>query len=347
MESASARTGLALVAHPMNAALESQGHRVPRLAPSPRMLAALLFCMLHLLTCSARAQSTFSITGANLQKQANGVLALMGYMLTPDVTTGSLSIVDASTGNPGLSMSSLGGGFTISQDFPLYLEGTAAYARYDPTFIASDGAEERQFPVKWNSLSATVGAGWDFRLTDKLVLRPMANLSLGHVESDLSLVNDILESQSGQEIEFLNNGQLDSYGLGGSIMLDYEDYRPEREIDVELRYTDIYLHSYGNTPVAVEGTADARSASLWARWRAPTGLNALERPLRYVLELAHTQFLGDLRGALGFNSLTSLGTGLELDSTKYDIIVTRTRLMFRYKFGDGVEGWSVGLAVSF
>jgi hypothetical protein len=293
---------------------------------------------------AAHAQITFQ---TNLQKQANGILALMGYMLTPDVTTGSLSIADASTGNPALGMTSLGGGFTLSQDFPLYLEGTAAYARYDPTFIATDGAEARQFPVKWNSLSATIGIGWDFRVAEKLVLRPLANFSLGHVESDLSIANDILEDQTGQEIEFLNNGQLDSYGVGGSLILDYEDYRAEGEVDLELRYTDIYLNSYGATSSPVRGTADARSLSLWSRWRAPTGLNALDRPLRYVLELAHTQFFGDLRGALGFDSLTSLGTGLELDSTKYDIVVTRTRLMLRYKFGEGVEGWSVGLAISF
>jgi hypothetical protein len=295
----------------------------------------------------ALAQSTFSLEGGNLQKRANGVLALMGYMLTPDVTTGSLSITDATTSNPALSMSSLGGGFTVSRDFPLYLEGTAAYARYDPTFVASDGTQERLFPAKWESVSGTAGIGWDFRVAEDLVLRPMFNFSLGRVRSDLSAPDDIPENGRDQEIEFLDNGQLNSVGVGGSIMLDYEHYRPEGEIDVELRYTDIYLNSYGDTAQAVHGSADARSASLWSRWRAPTGFTMLDRPLRYVLEFAHTQFLGDLRGALGFNSLTSLGAGLELDSSKYDVAVTRTRLMWRYKFGNGVQGWSVGLAISF
>jgi len=32
----------------------------------------------------------FEPVGGNVQKRVNGVLALMGYMLTPDVTTGSL-----------------------------------------------------------------------------------------------------------------------------------------------------------------------------------------------------------------------------------------------------------------
>jgi hypothetical protein len=69
--------------------------------------------------------------------------------------------------------------------------------------------------------------------------------------------------------------------------------------------------------------------------------------VRYVLEAAHTIYIGDMRGALGFDALSSLGVGLELDSSDHDIIVTRTRLIFRYKFGNNVKGTSVGLAVSF
>ncbi len=55
---------------------------------------------------------------------------MMGLMLTPDATTGSLSFSNDATGNPDVSMTSLGGGFTTSKGFPLYLEGTAGYSRY-------------------------------------------------------------------------------------------------------------------------------------------------------------------------------------------------------------------------
>ncbi|HWH49180.1 MAG TPA: autotransporter outer membrane beta-barrel domain-containing protein [Burkholderiales bacterium] len=290
---------------------------------------------------------TFEPIGVNIEKAVNGVLGLMGYMLTPDVTTGSLSLSNEPTGNPDIGLTSLGGGFTMSKAFPLYLEGTVGYSRYDPTFIASNGTEERAVPVKWNAFTVTGGVGWDFPVAEELVLRPMFNFSFGHVESDTSLAGRFIESEKGVALDFLEHGQLDSYGLGGSLVLDYERYRPENEIDVELRYTDIYLQSYGSTSTAVEGSADARSVNLWTRWRAPTGMTMLERPLRYVLEYAHTAFFGDLDGALGFNHLNSVGAGFEVDSSKYDIIVTRTRLVARYKFGENVRGWSVGLAVSF
>jgi len=289
----------------------------------------------------------FETRGVNVQKAANAVLSMMGLMLTPDVTTGSLSFSNDATGNPDFSMTSLGGGFTTSRGFPLYLEGTAGYSRYDPTFIASNGTEERSVPVKWNVVTLTGGIGWDFPVAKELVLRPMFNFSYGRLESDTSLAARFAESQTDATFEFLDGGKLDAYGLGGSLMLDYEHYRPEHEVDVELRYTNIRLQSFGGTSEAVRGSSDAQTVNLWTRWRAPTGLVMFERPVRYVLEYVYTRFLGDLDGVLGFSHLNSVGAGLELDVSKYDTIVSRLRLVGRYKFGDNVTGWSVGFAVSF
>lgn len=296
---------------------------------------------------AAALGQVFEPTGMNVQKGVNAILSMMGLMLTPDVTTGSLSFNSQSTGNPDFSMTSLGGGFTTSKAFPLYLEGTAGFSRYDPTFVASNGVEERLIPVKWNVVSVTTGVGWDFPLTKELVLRPMANFTYGHVESDASLGGRFIEAQTGKTLKFLDGGRLDAYGVGGSLMLDYEDYQPEREIDVELRYTNILLQSFGATSEAVKGSADAQTINLWTRYRAPTGLVMFERPVRYVAEYVHTRFLGDLDGVLGFQHLNSVGAGLELDVSKYDSIVSRLRMVGRYKFGDNVTGWSVGFAVSF
>lgn len=288
-----------------------------------------------------------TLEGANLQKRVNAALGVMSFALTPDVTTGSLSLSNAPTSNPDFSMTTLGGGATMSKSVPIYLEGTAGYSRYDPTFIASDGTTERPIPTKWNSLSLTGGIGWDFPVAEDLVLRPVFNFSLGRVASDVKIASSAIAYYQGEEIEFLDNGTLDAYGLGGSLVLDYERYREANEIDVELRYTNIRLNSYGDTSAAVEGRADSQILSFWSRWRAPTRFTLLDKPLRYVLEAARTEYLGEMRGALGFDALNSLGVGLELDSSKYNIIVTRTRLVFRYQFGKNVEGTSVGFAMSF
>lgn len=285
----------------------------------------------------------------DLQKRANGVLALMSFSIVPDITTSSLNIGGGSASTSGANeffMTQLGGGDTISKSVPIYLEGVLAFSRYDPTFVATQGAETRRLPTKWNSVSATGGVGWDFKLTDELKLRPIFNFALGNVTSDLRAASWYVGRQTGTDVNFLDRGSLNAYGLGGSIMLDYEHYRPGYEVDVELRYSDIRLQSFDSS-AAVKGRATAQSANLWARYRAPTGLVALQRPVRYVLELTHSEFLGDQRGILGFDRLTSLGAGLELDSSAYEVIVTRTRLVGRYVFGQNVRGFSVGLAVSF
>ena len=62
------------------------------------------------------------------------------------------------------------------------------------------------------------------------------------------------------------------------------------------------------------------------------GPHALQRPLRCVLEGAHSTCWGDNANILGFNNLTPIGVGLKLDSSAYDVFVT---------------GFAIGLAVSF
>lgn len=314
-------------------------------ATRPQTLIAVALTVIYVLT--ALPTHADVLIGANLKKRADAILGLMSFQLTPDVTTGSLSLNNEPSGNPQVAMITLGGGFTMSQDFPLYLEGTLGYSRYDPIFIASDGLIERPVPTKWNTLSLTSGIGWDFPLSRELKFRPIFNFSFGRVASDSVVAGTILENQTGEEFEFLQNGTLDVYGLGGTLMLDYERYRDKNEIDVELRYTNIILQSFSNAPAAVQGSSDAQSLSLWTRWRAPTRFTAMNKPVRYVLEAAHTSYFGDMRGALGFNALNSLGVGLELDSSAREKIITRTRLVFRYQFGSNVKGTSVGLAISF
>jgi len=287
------------------------------------------------------------VIGTSLQKRVNGALAMMQYSVSPDVTSSSLSISSEEGDANGMFMTQLGGGFTWSRSLPLYLEGNAAFSRYDPVFVLSNGTETRPVPVQWNSLVGTVGVGWDFPIAKELALRPIANFTLGRVTSDLSIAERVIEGETGREIEFLRHGQLDAVGYGGSLMLDYEHYREMYEIDVEVRLTDVYLQSFGGTSEAVQGSAWAQSLGVWSRWRAPTGLRSLDRPVRYVLEYAFTHYFGPDGDMLGFNNLNSIGAGLELDTSVLDRIATRWRLIGRYRFGNNVSGWGVGLGISF
>jgi hypothetical protein len=293
-----------------------------------------------------QAQTPLQDVGTNyLKKRADALMTITGYSLTPDVTTGNLNINSAG-GRSALQMVSLGGGDRISATLPLYLEGTMAFNRYNPTFTDGIGSSSLTIPMYWNSVTGTGGVGWDFPITDELRFRPIANIMLGHLESDASIVGRYINNNRDVNLQFLNSGRMNSYGLGGSVMLDYENYKPDQEIDIELRYTNIAIQTFDSS-TAVQGSADSQSLSLWARSRIPTPFMALDRPLRAVFEVANTQFLGDLRGTLGFSSLSSLGTGIELDRSASDPIFSRIRIVFRYQFGQNVQGTSIGLAASF
>lgn len=294
----------------------------------------------------AMAQS-FTVTDKNIQKLADGVLSLMQYNLAPEVTASSLSIGAGTAGTTGLTMGGLGAGLTWDRSFPLYMEGNLSWIRYDPTFIISNGTEQRQLPTRWDSLAGTVGVGWDFPIANELVLRPIANLTLGRLTSDAAIAGSIIENQAGQDVKFLDNGNLNAFGYGGSMMLDYEHLRKDYEIEVEARLTNIWLKSFSSTSEAVKGSTVAQSVGLWSRWRAPIGFEALNRPVRYVLEYAYNYYFGPNGDILGFNSLNSIGAGIELDTTAHNRLVSRWRLIGRYRFGDNVTGWGVSIGMSF
>ena len=317
----------------------------PRGGTRNALAATLAFGLL--LAASPATSQDFTLAGTDLQKRVNGALAMLQYCLTPEVTTSSLSINAGEAGVNGLSLYQFGGGFTWSKSSPLYLEGNAAFSLYDPVFIYSRGTVRAEVPVVWKSAVGTAGIGWDFPIAPELVLRPIANLSIGRVVSEISVAGGVADGETGQEVEFLRQGQLNAVGYGGSLMLDYEHYREAYEIDVEARLANIWLQSVRGTSGAVKGTALSQSASLWTRWRAPTGLRALDRPVRYVLEYAYSYYFGPDGDMVGFNHLNSLGAGLELDFGALDPLFTRARLMGRYRFGETVTGWTIGLGISF
>ncbi|EIV3799881.1 hypothetical protein FPV33_12325 [Klebsiella aerogenes] len=299
------------------------------------------------------SQAGYALDGSRLKQRADAVLTLMSYTVVPDVTASDLNIGSGANEKNELTLTQFGGGATLSEDFPLYLEGTLGYSRYDPQFVVSDGAQSRTIPTKWNSLTATGGVGWDFPLYQdrwggKLVLRPIFNMMLGTMASDARLGRWALERKTDADIRFLDGGRLNAYGLGGSLMLDYELFSKTQDIDIEARYSAMNLQTFGSTSEAVQGQASAENLGIYLRRRAPIAdWTLLKSPVRYVLEGAHTIYLGDQRGELGFDSLSSLGIGLELDSSQYPVFITRTRLVARYMFGNNTEGYGLGLAMSF
>jgi hypothetical protein len=297
------------------------------------------------------------LLGPRLATKPGGVLGIMGYNVIPDGTASAVQIdrgVRTDDGSDsGLVLGQIGAGFTVSEGFPLFLEGYIGYARYDPRFVFSRGEEARRLPTRWNSLSMTIGVGWDFRLAENLYLRPIVNAALGHASSDAALLGSYVSIKTDTDLDILDQARLNAWGIGGSLVLAYYDHQPRREIDVELRYTEMQLRSFGDTLPEARGRSEARALSIWTRLRWPTGAEAFGRPMRWVIEGTNSYFLGDQREALGFGWMAKVGGGVEFDIGRHEIgafglYANRVRLLGRYLFGEhNVQGFSIGIGISF
>ncbi len=292
-----------------------------------------------------------------LRGRKGTVLGLMGYNMSPDGATNSLQISRGTTAPAGsssvLQLGQYGTGFTLSESFPLYMEGYIGTARYDPRSIFTGGESSRAFPLKWNNISTTIGLGWDFNLADNLYLRPIINGAMGIMASDAALFGGFLRYRTGRDFPLLTQGTANVYGLGGSVTLAYYDYRPEFNLDVELRYTGLATQTFSGTLPAARGTSNARTLGLWTRYRWPTGWEAFGRPTRWVVDFSGSYYPGQQHVSLGFLWAARVGGGFEFDVGRYEfgmlgLNVNRVRLTGSYFFGDrGVSGYSFGLGLSF
>jgi hypothetical protein len=290
-------------------------------------------------------------------ERRTAALAVMGYNMIP---SGSASAVQISRGvasdgsaDTRLVLGQFGDGATISDDVPIFVEGYIGYARYDPRFVGSGGQDARRLPLRWNNLSATVGVGVDIRLAPNLFLRPILNGAAGVALSDEALAQAYVNWRYDQRIRVVDRTQLNAWAAGGSLTLAYYDYRPARDIDAELRYTELHLRTFGSTVTGAPSRAEARSLSLWTRYREQTGLELFGGPIRWVAEFNGSLFLGDQRRGVGFNWATQFGGGIELDIGRLEIgalgfNVTRLRVLSRYLYADrNVRGVSIGAGLSF
>ncbi|MGR3780608.1 MAG: autotransporter outer membrane beta-barrel domain-containing protein [Albimonas sp.] len=283
---------------------------------------------------------------ADVSDRATGALAMLGVTAVPSETASTLQFdSNAGEGNSFFA-SQLGGAFTVSDGFPLYLEGYVGYSRYDPVFVFSDGTSRSRLPTKWTTVGAEGGIGWDFALTDTLVFRPIFNVALGHVESDAALLGRIVNRRYGLELQFLEDGRLTAGGFGGSLMLDYEYHSEAYDADLELRYTHLHLEPIAGSK-AIDASSTAATLGAWSRLRVPTGVEMFGGPLRAVFEASGSWLPGDQGEVLQTRWLMQAGLGVEFDTEQTWVPLSRVRIVARQTVGANLTGYSLGLSASF
>jgi hypothetical protein len=321
-----------------------------RARPPLRLAAALVGTTLAASQASGADDPREPIVGRFVRDNVSGTLAVLGISAVPSETASAL-ILDTGSDSDNrfdFSAAQLGGGFRWSDEIGLYLEGYIGWSRYDPVLLLTDKGESSRLPFKFTSAAATGGIGWEFDLGEHLVLRPLAHLVLGRIQSDVSVAAQVVGNRLGLEPELLKDGGVTAGGYGGSLSLVYNRrWANDYEADLSLRYTQIRLE-----PIAGDsdlmGNADAITGALWSRLRGPTGYRAFGRPVRWVTEFSASYLPGDQGDILQTDWLMQIGGGGEIDLEETWVPwVTTTRLVARYTRGEYLEGFSVGLAASF
>ncbi|WP_353471793.1 hypothetical protein PVT71_10820 [Salipiger sp. H15] len=296
------------------------------------------------------AQPVVDLIGGSIESRASGALALLGLAAVPSETASTLTLDTGRRPDRGVDFRAgqFGGGFTFSDELPLYLEGYLGWNRYDPVFLASSGTEQRRLPVNWNSFAASGAIGWDFKLSDTIALRPLLMLALGTIASDATLGAFYVGKKLDKDVNFLLDGNLTAGGLGAALVLDYNRrWDSDWEVDLTLRQNYLYLEPiWGDRDVV--GSAEAITTALWSRLRVPTQETAFGRPIRAVGEFSVGHYGGDQEAIFNSPWIAQVGLGAEIDVSETGVPwVTTARAVFRYTKGENLEGYALGFAVSF
>jgi hypothetical protein len=325
--------------------------RVMAVCELDRVSAAFVLLFLALpVNAAAQDRELDDIFGARVRQQAEGALAVLGMTALPSETASALVLDSGRDGEEqyDFRQGQLGGGFRVSEAFPLWLEGYIGWNRYDPDVVLQGDDGQERLPLKWTSIAATGGIGWAFDLNDEWTFRPQAHLSLGRVQSDASIGAQVIANRLGLDAEFLEGGGVTAGGYGASATLAYNHrWDNDWEADLTLRHTHLRFEPIGQDKELI-AEAEAVTTALWSRLRVPTGLELFDRPVRTVYEFTAARLHGDQGEILDTDWLAGLGFGGEIDLERTWVPwVTTTRLMVRYTRGDALEGVSVGFAASF
>ncbi|OSP55739.1 hypothetical protein [Pseudoruegeria sp. SK021] len=315
-----------------------------------RLGAMVVFAGLALAAPVQAERDLNDLFGIAVKRYSQGALAVMGFAAVPSETASAL-ILDTGA-NPGRQAdfvaAQLGGGFRWSDDLPVYLEGYIGYNRYDPVLVLEGQGQTSRLPLKWTSVAATGGIGYEFDLSPYLVLRPLAHIVLGRVQTDTSVAAKKIGDFIDVDVNSLKDGGFTAGGGGASLALYYDRrFENDYEVDMSLRYTYLHFEPIGGDKDL--GTAsDASTLTLWSRQRFPTGKRLFNRPVRVVTEASMSYMPGDQGEVLNTDWLAQIGLGGEIDLVQTWVPwVTTTRLVARYTKGEYLEGYSLGLAASF
>lgn len=273
--------------------------------------------------------------------QVRAGLAALGLATAPLAYNALLFLERVQPGDLDFASGQLGAWGTPFEDSDLYLEGFVSTQYYTPNFKIADESNRIE-DVKWRSFATTIGAGWNFPLTERLSFRPMLNTAIGRITS-----NSDVEVPGGQA-DFIAGDAVEAFGYGGSLALDYSYQTEERQVEMRLRHVRLRHVAIGVTDDPSSETETIVTSAI-ARHRMPIGdLRLAGGRVRWAVEATYARYDGDTGDILGLPWIVRIGTGLEFETGQLGRYAPpRVRTMIRYVFGEDFQGIGIGAGLVF
>ncbi|QHA88854.1 hypothetical protein [Serratia rhizosphaerae] len=239
--------------------------------------------------------------------------------------------------------------FDIGVDgFRPYIEGTFGYVKSDQTlaFGDDDGVSDR-LSLDTRTLSAMGGAGAEFDIVPGTILRPMMLFGYSRTSNDTSSsgsLGDLLhEAGRGLAFDFKINSLL----YGGAVEIE-QNHRWENDVKLtaNLRYNYLVDDSYRASDPELEGRNDFSVMTAATELNGPTYLSLFGQPLRWIGFVTGT-YMPEIKDNIGFDYFVEIGGGIEIVDSGVIPGIGGVSLRGSGLVGDGVEGWSLGLAAEF
>lgn len=195
-----------------------------------------------------------------------------------------------------------------------YLEANIGYAgasQQGDIPVLSD--DPTRFDIAFHTVTAVVGGGFEYAVTDKLAIRAVALGGFSHVDDTADITgpfSDVIAA-AGDGIFF--DASTTGYLVGGAVGAAYHTSLPG-----DLALTAAARYNYMRDTVIQASDDVLRTASnidigsISAELDGPLPVRAFGRPLRWEL-FTGAAALGDEVGtALGFDSMAQAGAGLRV-----------------------------------
>jgi len=277
------------------------------------------------------------------------LIAFTNFVIGPGIP-GTRLAVNRGGGRADERLSILKGSLQPEFDLPserwrLRLDGGLGYVAATTPIDISNGTEPVRFDTERQLLSGRIGAGGSYLWFEHVDVRPMLSVAVSQIKSTAD-TNGVIPFARASQADIID-WRVNVASLFGSLEIDYDQFWGDTRWEVIGTYSHGYHRSYNASRGVIEFSGHTDTIGALIRRSAHTGADLFSIPLDWNVFASYTGFIGLDPDVLGFNSLLSVGAGLDLRVRKRPFDIGNLRsvgLNFSAVLGENVAGGTLGIS---